>query len=715
MGLSELLLGSPQKTKAVSNLNDIQRAVLPLLIAQFLDIKPSEVGNSTIIKSMMKEGKFDDLDLFKDPLEGFPGNQVAPLTDTQQNILGKVGGLAERVNQPLPEHLRQSFNTLFEGQGLAPIPQATNPLSTGQNDFNSFIAGDTQSLVGGGELVGEDGPEIITATEDTQIIPNTGPDWHTSDMGMGMDNMMNRGSTNPLIVDQAGNAVEDTTPSFTPLNAEPNISSLMRQPGEGISQGGETIYPPLNNSTVIEQNQIAADPDVLLAESGLPGRATGGKLQAGDSAVVGELGPEIATATKSALSGTPSSTVNTDTTQNFIDKSIANPLRSNFQENTLQQIKSSFAGPGYWGSARAGAEVKGASGVENQIGALGAQYSYADEQARRNLSESAANRSAAAIPTALNVSNNPLVQGQMRANIAGTQAGTASTQFGTKRGEALLPGEVAGQTAGIAGIEAGTESTKAGTTATEFGTKRGETLLGGEVGQQTANIAGTQAGTAATEFSTEAGQALLPGQIEKINADIAATLTNTALTAEQIPLATQALQNAIATGAQIDANTKATLMNMGLTEANIAQVNENILAGSELRGEKAMFDDDGHLIKPATGQLGLQDANLALKRAELLGNSISIQEATLAVVSAQITALGNAMELANIPQDQQQDVNDAQLADWATISAANREDLNLILGFLGESQQSLIVTPGTQGIAGDLIGAAGAVVGGAIG
>lgn len=87
----------------------------------------------------------------------------------------------------------------------------------------------------------------------------------------------------------------------------------------------------------------------------------------------------------------PSTTVNSATTANYVRNTIANPMRNQLQTQILPQVNASM-GRGYWSTARNAATQKAVQDTENQIASLSADAAYKDEQARRELAESAYNR-----------------------------------------------------------------------------------------------------------------------------------------------------------------------------------------------------------------------------------------------------------------------------------------------------------------------------------
>lgn len=87
----------------------------------------------------------------------------------------------------------------------------------------------------------------------------------------------------------------------------------------------------------------------------------------------------------------PSTTVNSATTANYVRNAIANPMRNQLQTQILPQVNASM-GRGFWSTARNAATQKAVQDTENQIASLSADAAYKDEQARRELAESAYNR-----------------------------------------------------------------------------------------------------------------------------------------------------------------------------------------------------------------------------------------------------------------------------------------------------------------------------------
>ncbi len=102
----------------------------------------------------------------------------------------------------------------------------------------------------------------------------------------------------------------------------------------------------------------------------------------------------------------PSTTINKATTDNYVKNTIANPMRKTLQTTVLPQVKASM-GRAYWSTGARSAEQKAIQDTEDQIASLTAAAEREDEQARRELTESAYNRGiqAQGLRSALDPSN----------------------------------------------------------------------------------------------------------------------------------------------------------------------------------------------------------------------------------------------------------------------------------------------------------------------
>lgn len=115
--------------------------------------------------------------------------------------------------------------------------------------------------------------------------------------------------------------------------------------------------------------------------------------------VSGQSGARLE-ALRNVLSGNAAYDINPEITRQYFANSIEPLMAKQFYGKTLPGISESYAGPGYWSSARALAEANAKSDYAMNLGATEANLVYADELARRASLESAANRQASsALPS----------------------------------------------------------------------------------------------------------------------------------------------------------------------------------------------------------------------------------------------------------------------------------------------------------------------------
>jgi hypothetical protein len=81
-----------------------------------------------------------------------------------------------------------------------------------------------------------------------------------------------------------------------------------------------------------------------------------------------------------------------EVTQNYYNESIRNPALREWSEITKPAISEQYAGPGYWGSARANAVTKGAGDLATNLAAERAKLAYDEQTSKRTAQEAALNR-----------------------------------------------------------------------------------------------------------------------------------------------------------------------------------------------------------------------------------------------------------------------------------------------------------------------------------
>lgn len=101
---------------------------------------------------------------------------------------------------------------------------------------------------------------------------------------------------------------------------------------------------------------------------------------------------ELGSAMRDIMSGRPTSQISPEQTQRYFEETVQRPMMEQ-QEQRQAETADQFAGPGtYWGGARADAQRETAQDFQNQMSQQLADMQYQDQQARRELQESAADR-----------------------------------------------------------------------------------------------------------------------------------------------------------------------------------------------------------------------------------------------------------------------------------------------------------------------------------
>lgn len=106
------------------------------------------------------------------------------------------------------------------------------------------------------------------------------------------------------------------------------------------------------------------------------------------------------------LRGTPAYQVDPQVSKSYFENTIKPIYTKTFNETTLPQLNSSFAGPGFWSDARAKAMEKGISDFGLGLSAQESNLAYQDELARRQSLTEAFNRIPGAVSTATAIGTN---------------------------------------------------------------------------------------------------------------------------------------------------------------------------------------------------------------------------------------------------------------------------------------------------------------------
>jgi hypothetical protein len=95
-----------------------------------------------------------------------------------------------------------------------------------------------------------------------------------------------------------------------------------------------------------------------------------------------------------ALSGKPAYEINPEISANYFEQSIRPGMTREFRDVIIPGVKEAYAGPGYWGSARADAQANATEKFAENLMATKSGITYQDELMRRQSLENAANRQA---------------------------------------------------------------------------------------------------------------------------------------------------------------------------------------------------------------------------------------------------------------------------------------------------------------------------------
>lgn len=170
---------------------------------------------------------------------------------------------------------------------------------------------------------------------------------------------------------------------------------------------GENIYQGLRVAPMSEQ------------QKGLMGTSTGylnAFAPGGDMPLYGDL----QTTLSNTLAGrTGAQPITQQQTSDYFSRVYEKPTAKTWAEDIKPGIEEQYAGPGYWGSARAGAVTKGAQDMADWLGEQRGQVSWDVLQANRQAQESIAQRQLSATEPAMRAAQLPTQEARQR--LAGAQ------------------------------------------------------------------------------------------------------------------------------------------------------------------------------------------------------------------------------------------------------------------------------------------------------
>lgn len=97
-------------------------------------------------------------------------------------------------------------------------------------------------------------------------------------------------------------------------------------------------------------------------------------------------------ALQNLLSGQPGYEIGPEWANQYFEQSVRPTYMKEYQETALPALRTAYSGPGYWGSARAGAEAKAGSDLAYNLAKSRSELMYGEEQAKRQAIDTAYGR-----------------------------------------------------------------------------------------------------------------------------------------------------------------------------------------------------------------------------------------------------------------------------------------------------------------------------------
>jgi hypothetical protein len=210
---------------------------------------------------------------------------------------------------------------------------------------------------------------------------------------------------------QEPKAVETWTPEQKQL-----FQALWPQIAAGLGKQYKQVQKPLyrGGEPSPAPGELGAPPEIIGYETTyeeIPGAQTGVPAYPGQmyvpktpeeeaylQAVQTQMGaytgalPTRQAALQQVLSGQVPYQVGPEWAEQYYEQAIKAPALQEWREIAEPAIREAFAGPGYWGTARATEQARGAETLATQLGAQRASLMYQEELARRQAQEAAAQR-----------------------------------------------------------------------------------------------------------------------------------------------------------------------------------------------------------------------------------------------------------------------------------------------------------------------------------
>ena len=145
---------------------------------------------------------------------------------------------------------------------------------------------------------------------------------------------------------------------------------------------------------------------------------------------------ETGAATKGILSGeTGAQPIGKQNVADYFQGAIYDPTMKNLRQDVIPGIAESYAGPGFWGSARSHEQSKAYTDTADTLNTQRAGLEWDAEMYNRGIAESKAGRTLAAIPQAMAYGQVPAQEIKNNLEIAASKLGGLGTIFGFGQAE----------------------------------------------------------------------------------------------------------------------------------------------------------------------------------------------------------------------------------------------------------------------------------------
>ena len=188
--------------------------------------------------------------------------------------------------------------------------------------------------------------------------------------------------------------------SFLPIQAE-WLTNLLQMYGPEAG-AGQPVYPGAQVAP-LTPTQTGA----ITGAQGLTDFFAGQREQP----MFGQTG----TALEGLLSGQMGAgAITPEQTEQLFSSIYEKPSTRYYEQYTKPGIRESYAGPGFWSSARAGAQARGAQELGETLGRQRGEFGWGVEQANRAAQEAAADRALSALGPAMGYAGMPMQQAQQQ-------------------------------------------------------------------------------------------------------------------------------------------------------------------------------------------------------------------------------------------------------------------------------------------------------------